>query len=115
MGLLNGDLAGVFAAAFGPIYEDAILHRSTFTDDGEGGGAVTWADEAVKAQLDHSYQGTNETGQRILVLADGVSLITSDHEITLGGVRYTIGRVERDPARTHYVLIGAFEFRPPRA
>jgi hypothetical protein len=115
MGLLNGDLAGVFAAAFGPIYLDATLHRAnTFTDDGSGGGTGSgFADgEPVKAQLESASQGMRaaegytDTDQRILVLASGVAPISVDDQITVAGTRWGIASVGRDPAHAYYDLHG---------
>lgn len=85
MGLLSGDLAGVFATAFGPIYLNASLYRATITPDGQGGGTEAFAaPEAIKAQLDATTQamqraeGYVDTDQRILVLASGVDPISAE-------------------------------------
>lgn len=113
MGLLDGELAGVFAAAFAPIYLDANLYRATITHSGRGGGTEGFASpEAVKAQLDATTQamqraeGYVDTDQRILVLASGVAAISTDDEITVGGVRWQIASVAQDPAKAYYELHG---------
>lgn len=115
MSLLEGDLAGVFASAFGGFYLDAQLYRlNDFTDDGTGGGSGSgFADpEPVKAQLDATTQAMRaadyyvDTDQRIIVLASGVNPITTDCEIMLGGQRWSIASVTQDPASAYYDLHG---------
>ncbi len=113
MGLLSGDLAGVFAAAFAPLYLEANLYRATVTGDGQGGGTESFAAaEPVKAQLDATTQamqaslGYVDTDQRILVLADGVATITADDEIEVGGFRWQIASVSQDPCGAYYELRG---------
>ncbi len=112
MGLLDGGLAGVFAAALGPIYLDGTLHRATVTDDGAGGGSVSFSDTPVKAQLDaatqamREAQGYTDTDQRILVLASGIGEITTDDEITVDGRRWSIASVQTDPVQAYFDLRG---------
>lgn len=113
MGLLDGELAGVFAAAFGPIYLDGSLYRSTLTHDGAGGGTEAFAGpEDVKAQVDATTQamrdapGYIDTDQRIIVLAAGIDPITTDDEIEVDGVRWQIASVNQDPAKAYYELRG---------
>lgn len=112
MGLLDGQIAATFAAVFGPIYLDGTLYRPTFTDDGKGGGASSWSSEPVKVQIDQATQamraseGFVDTDQRILVLADGVTTITTDCEISAGGSRWMIESVGTDPAGSYYELRG---------
>lgn len=111
MGLLDGGLAGVFAAALGSIYSDATLHRATVTDDGAGGGSVSYSDTAVKAQLDRLTQAQRDGGytdkdQRILVLASGLAEITTDDEITVDGRRWSVASVSTDPAQAYFDLVG---------
>lgn len=112
MGLLDGDVAAFFSETFSGLYLDATLHRATLTDDGSGGGAVTWTDEPVKAQLDAATQamrdapGYVDTDMRILVLAHGVAEINADSQITVAGKRWSIANVGRDPALAYYDLHG---------
>lgn len=111
MGLLDGDLAATFASALSGIYLNGTLHRRTLTDDGQGGGSASSVDETVKVQVDQTTQAQRDgdftdTDQRILVLAQGVSGITTDDEITAGGVRWAIASVSRDPAGAYYDLRG---------
>jgi hypothetical protein len=115
MGLLDGDLAATFAAALGPVYLDGTLYRPhEFADDGAGGGqAVGFGPgEPVKVQIDAATQamqradGFVDTDQRILVLAHGVAMITTDCEISAGGKRYMIESVGTDPAGSYYELRG---------
>lgn len=112
MGLLDGDLAGIFHSAFAGVYLDATLHRRTTTPDGKGGGTVAFVDEAVKAQLDRateamrSSEGYQETDVRIIVLAHGIDPIDSDCQLTVSGQRWSIANVAKDPADAAYELHG---------
>lgn len=111
--LLEGDLAGVFSAAFSGLYVDATLYRpNTFTDDGKGGGTGGGflPGEAIKAQVDAATQamrisgGFVETDRRILVLAKGVAAITTDCELFVSGKRWLVVSVDSDPAGAYYDL-----------
>lgn len=116
MGLLDGDLAAVFASAFDGFYLDSTLHRKNTADgdDGKGGGEdrAFLAGVPVKAQLDATTQaqqagdGYADTDQRILVLASGTPQITTDDEITVDGRRWAIASVSTDPAGAYYDLRG---------
>lgn len=113
MGLLDGDLAALFSQTLSPFYLDATLHRSTITQDGQGGGTRTTVNEAVKAQLEaateamRQAQGFTAVDVRILVLAQGVERPTTDNQITVAGVRYAIlPPVGRDPAGAYWDLHG---------
>lgn len=115
MGLLDGDIAAAFAAVFSGIYLDGQLYRpSPFADDGKGGGSGPGfaQPEAVKVQIDQATQamrlsdGFVDGDVRILVLAHGVAMITTDAEISAGGKRYMIGSVATDPAGSYYELRG---------
>lgn len=113
MTLLEGNLASVFAAAFGGVFTDATLYRWSTVQDGKGGGTSGFdAGTPVKAQLDQASQsmiqsdGYVDSDQRILVLASGVAPISTDDEITVGGTRWQIASVGRDPAGAYYDLRG---------
>jgi hypothetical protein len=112
MGLLDGQARAFFAQAFGGIFLDATLYRATLSDDGAGGGTASFAAESVKAQLDETTQamraaeGYTDTDQRILVLAEGVDPITTDDEITVGGIRWAIASVSQDPCGAYFELRG---------
>lgn len=112
MGLLNGGLRTVFGAALAGLYLDALLYPPDHTSDGKGGGTSGWGSPiACKAQLDRvtqaQAQGGVDADQRIIVLAAGLDeTITTDHEITVEGVRWAISAVSRDPAQAYYDLRG---------
>lgn len=113
MGLLDGGGAALMAAVFGGIYLDATLHRPTITADGAGGGSTTYADEAVKVQLEavteamRQAEGYTDKDVRILMLADGVTRPNSDCEVTVSGTRYSIQPpVGTDPAQSYYDMRG---------
>lgn len=113
MGLLDGDIAALFGSVMGSFYLDATLHRWSSVADGQGGGTSTYADpEAVKAQVDQTSQaqqrgdGYTDTDQRILVLASGVAPISTDDQITVGGIRWAIASISTDPAASYYDLRG---------
>lgn len=118
MGLLDGGLAGVFASVMGTYFLDATLHRATLTDDGEGGGTQSFADEPVKAQVnkivERTVEGVTDQFQSIYVLQkvtiDGavqdVAPISPDDEITVGDQRWTVADVEQDPAKAYFDIAG---------
>lgn len=109
MGLLDGGAAAAFAGIFSGIYLDGTLHRATTIDDGEGGGSTTYADEAVKAQLEacteamRQADGYTDLDVRILVLASGVARPDTDTQITVDGTRYAVQPpVYRDPCGSYW-------------
>lgn len=113
MGLIDGGIAGVFAAAFSAIYADGSLYRPVaFTDDGSGGGTGGGFGQAepVKVQIDAATQamrmaeGFVETDVRILMLAEGVASPSTDCELAAGGARYMIESVATDPAGSYFEL-----------
>lgn len=112
MGLLDGGMASVFAGIMGTYFLDATLHRATMSDDGAGGGSVSFSDYPVKAQIDaatqamREAQGYTDTDQRILVLASGIGEITTDDEITVDGRRWSVASVAADPAQAYFDLRG---------
>lgn len=116
MGLLNGGAARIMSGVFSSLYLDAIVHRSTLTDDGEGGGSQAWTDQPCKAayeamsEAQRQEQGYADTDQRIFVLAmhegQPIDEITTDEEITVDGERWSVESVRRDPARAYYDIRG---------
>lgn len=118
MGLLDGGMAGVFASVMGTYFLDAVLHRAAHTDDGQGGGSVSFTTHAVKAQIDQITQAQREGGytdkdQRILVLASGIDPVSIDDEITVDGQRWAIASVSTDPARAYFDLVGRLSANAP--
>jgi hypothetical protein len=106
------DLSGVFAAAFSPIYEDAVLHRRVLSDT-NGSISAAETDHPCKAQLDSATEamrraeGFAETDQRIIVLRGTLDIDPgTDDEISLAGRRWKIAGLAADPARTHWELRG---------
>lgn len=110
--MLDGAVAAVFNQAFSGFYLDATLHRTTLTDDGQGGGSASHANEVVKAQLDsttdaqRAADGYADTDQRIFVLAQGIDAPNVDDEITVRDQRWQIASVTTDPAGAYYELRG---------
>lgn len=115
MGLLNGGIAAVFSAAFSGIYLDGTLHAGTGDPIYEGSKIVGYAggDTPIKVQTDAAGdavkrdQGFAEGDVALIILAQGVPPVTSDHAVTDGyGDRYSIERAERDAAASHWVCRG---------
>lgn len=115
--MLDGAVAAVFAEAFSGFYLDATLHRATISDDGAGGGSTSYANEAVKAQLDRTSQAQQaadsftDTDQRIFILAHGLDAPNTDDEITIRDQRWQIASVTTDPAGAYYELRGRLSGR----
>lgn len=119
MGLLDGGIASSFAGIFGQFYLDGLLHVPTRTDELNGDVTITLTGDdgqpaatAIKGQVDQVSEsmrqraGYTDKDQRIIVLAHGVPTITTDHEITLGGVRWMIAAADQDSAKSHWTLRG---------
>ncbi len=113
---MDGGLAGIFGAAFGPMYLPATLHRATPAVR-DAGGTVTnpggFTDIACRAQLEAQTEGPGvredavDLAQRIFVLAASITgVITPDDQITVAGQRYQVVRVDRDPGQTYFDLRG---------
>lgn len=116
MGLLDGGLSRILTPVFASFYLPAALQAGTgdpIYDDATGeiigyeGGDVS-----CKAQVDAATDamrrsdGFAEGDVRLIVLALGLPELTSDHEISVSGVRYRLQSVERDPALSHWVCRG---------
>lgn len=115
MGLLDGQLAQVFAGVFSAIYLEGQLYRpAAWVDDGQGGGSGNGfaPAEAIKVQIDQATDamrasdGYVDGDVRILVLAHGVAAPDTDCECGAGGKRYMVESVSTDPAGTYYELRG---------
>lgn len=119
MGLLDGGGAALLNSVFAGVYRDATLHRVAITPNNKGGGTTDRDDdgEPVKAMRARTTEkmmqrdGYRDTDMRILVLSqdgDGneIDEITTEHEITFLGPRWSIAHVGRDPAGAYYDLHG---------
>jgi len=116
MGLLDGGIARIFNATFSGLYLDGLLHAGTGDPIYAPGGAITGydggGDVPIKVQVDSASEamrraeGFAEGDVRLIVLAQGVPAITSDHEVTVQDTRYSIQSVERDPALSHWLCRG---------
>jgi hypothetical protein len=116
VGLLDGGIAAVFGAAFSGLYLDAILHTGTgdpiYDDQGNITGYSGAGNLACKAQVDSATDamrradGFAEGDARIIILAQGLPKVTSDHELTVRGIRHRLLSAELDPAASHWVCRG---------
>jgi hypothetical protein len=109
------NLAGVFGAAFGSIYEAATLHRRSAPAYDAGGRITATGTEEYdcRALVDATTErmrtaaGYAETDQRIMILASTLATTpTTDDEISAGGRRWGIASVDQDPARSYWELRG---------
>ncbi|EHJ62822.1 hypothetical protein [Novosphingobium pentaromativorans] len=114
MGLLDGDIAALFSAAFSGMYLDATVNAGTGEPIYGAGGVITGysgSSQAAKAQVDAATQamrqadGFAEGDVRLIILANGVA-VTSDHSVTVAGVKYSLQSVELDAAASHWVCRG---------
>lgn len=115
MGLLDGGIASIFNAAFSSIYLDGTLHTGTGTPIYGPGGIITGyagGDKAVKVQVDAATDamrrgdGYAEGDVRIIMLAQGIAAVTSDHRVTVGPVTYSLQSAELDAAASHWICRG---------
>lgn len=113
MALLDGGLARLFGAAMAGVYLPATLHRVTRTRARGGSTSESVADVSCRAQVEaadeHMQRGAGATAREVRILVLAASLeggIGSDDRITVGGVRYAITGVARDPAGAAYELRG---------
>jgi hypothetical protein len=112
MGLLDGEVAALFATAFGGMYLDGTLHQGTGEPVYDSEGTITGysgaGDTAVKVQVDRATSamraadGFSEGDVRLIVLAQTGMAITSDHELSARAVRYRIQSAELDAAASHW-------------
>lgn len=110
-GLLSGGLAGVFAAAFAPVYLPGRVHRYAPPVYDDGGSIVPGAAPELidcRVQVDacteamRAAEGFTDRDVRLLVLAAGVGVLTTDDRVEVlsgpnAGV-YLVQSVGRDPA-----------------
>lgn len=117
--LLNGGLQAVFGAAFGAVYLPGYLLRTTLTDDGEGGYAVSHAVHSIKGQVDQASErmrradGYTDGDMRVIVLQSGVTVEPNTDDLTvLGGKVWVLSGIQADPAITHWEMTGRLGVMP---
>lgn len=113
MSLLDGGISRIFSAAFRGLLLDATLHSGTgepiYDETGNIIGYTGAGDVAAKAQVDAATDamrradGFAEGDCRIIVLAQGLPKITSDHEITVREKRWRLLSAELDAAASHWI------------
>ncbi|MCW6510982.1 hypothetical protein [Lichenifustis flavocetrariae] len=111
MSLLNGGLRAVFGSAFGALYGDGVLHKTTLTDDGIGGVTATAIDSGVKVLVESlSAQdkiGLPRNAVHLTVLRAGLTAgIALDDSVTVDGATYRVVQVDTDPAGAAFALVG---------
>lgn len=114
MGLLDGGISAVFSSALSGLYLDGTLHAGTgapiYDNNSEITGYTGGDDVACKAQVDvateamRRLEGFTEGDARIIVLAQGIGTITSDHRITVRGELWLILSADLDAAASHWTL-----------
>ncbi len=109
MSALDG-LAAVFGSAFGALFADGVLHKTTSHDTG-GGFSVTTADLPVKALIETSAvadrvpSGIPAGAVLVTVLRAGLPVtVDLDDAVTLGGTTYRVVKVDTDPVGASYSL-----------
>jgi hypothetical protein len=120
MGLLNGDIANLFAKAFEGMYLDGLLHAGTAEPIYDAAGNITGytdgGDTDIKVQTDRTGEGVKASDGyargdvTLIILArngDTVITINTDQTVTDGyGTTYRIQDVDQDAARSHWVCLG---------
>lgn len=113
MGLLDGDIAGLFGTVFGSFYLDGTLTRNVWVPDGQGGGAMTPTPTSVKYQPDEASEadraagGYSQDDVRFIVLQKPGLVLTGDSEITVAdGRTYLLRTPRQDPAKSYWEVWG---------
>ena len=112
MPLLDGDLAGIFGAALGAFYLEAVLHKVAPADTGSGGFSAATTDFAVKVMVEavsdraRAASGLPDPAVNISVLRTGMTVsVDLDDLVTVSGGTYRVIRVEADPAGAAWSII----------
>ena len=117
MGLLDNDLQNVFTSVFAPLLLDVTITNvsQTVADNGDVNSTTTTA--ASKGMVEEygaftrAQAGIPDTDVKLIVLQGGVAITpTTDSEITIRGVTYSVQRIEQDPAQAAWTIQG----RPAR-
>lgn len=113
MGILDGGIASVFNAAFSGLYLSGTLHTGTgdpiFDEGGNVTGYLDTGDTTVKAQVDvateamRRAEGFAEGDARLIILAQDIGTVTTDHQITVRGQLWHILSADLDAAASHWV------------
>lgn len=110
MGLLDGDIANLFSDVFGSFYLSGTLIRNEWVPDGQGGGAYTPTNTAIKYQIDQvdektrAASGYSQDDLRVIILqVPGVTL-DGDAEAVLDGKTYYLRNPQQDPARSYWLV-----------
>lgn len=119
MGLLSGEIAGLFGTVFGGIYLPGVLTRLTLMSDGEGGGTMAYDNQLCRVQIDQCTQRQQAeddysvTDMRLLVLQSGVTggpltnqCMVLVSEGPYAGVEWSIASVVTDPASSYWECRG---------
>lgn len=114
MGLLDGDIAGLFGTVFGSFYLDGTLSQNpVWVPDGQGGGSYQPGTPVpVKVQEDQVDEATRVAGGysqddvRFLVLQQPGLTLTGDSELTVGGRVYMLRTPRQDPAKSYWEVWG---------
>lgn len=110
MGLLTGDIARVFGAAFSSFYLHGTLHRATITrgedqrvtNTGFNSVPMRYQPNAISAEA-RARDGLPVDGVSLLILTAGLGGgLTTEDEVTTDTGRYRIVSAPLDPARSHY-------------
>ena len=112
MSLLDGDLATLFGTAFAGLFRNAILDKSTVTDDGSGGFASMLVPTPAKVMVEavsdraRAASGIPDVAVTLSILQAGLgTTVDLDDQITVGGMNYRVIRVEADPAGAVWTAI----------
>jgi hypothetical protein len=110
MGLLDGDIARVFGAAFGSFYRPGTLHRAELargadqrvTSTGFTPSPMRYQPNAISDEA-RARAGIPDGSVSLYILAAGLSPDpTTEDEIEIATGRYRILSVSQDPARSYH-------------
>ncbi len=115
MSLLTEDIAALFCEAFGSIYLAGTIERDGVPTYNTGGDITGYAGAdsiAIKVQVDTASQamrsdaGYAEGDVSLIILTYGISSLTADDEVSIGGTRYSLQTVDLDAANSHWICRG---------
>ena len=95
------------------VYDDGVVHNAELIDDGKGGYTRNPdANSPCKARIDRVTEymrleeGFTDKDVGLFILQTPGLVVDEDSELTLNGVRYTLGTLRQDPLQAAWQVRG---------